>query len=355
MPEYKPPPLVDAEGQGGASGKLAKARAARPSYTGPKWLEFVPAHSPTVLVVILHLVALGISIIPGLAGVGPFWSFVMALGSVLVVAREYRSASEPNPFTDWMPQSIYPPAVPAVYAALAVGLSLPMLQFSPQPLLWVGGTVLVVHHQWDKVLAGEGGLAAIFEPRSLVRGHRVMALAGVTICLLALFFTWTAEIEPTSTLYLTAQERVRTLSMQRPAGDSVYGGTGAIRLSGIDLPVGSTVELGLLGILVLLMLRREVDRPEWLRFVPAGITVIALAWVLVNRGMKVGPIMFLVGLIPVGLIAVLQAIGRDDLDPEPEEAPVEEPPLEEPYPEYAGPSAEDDFPAGPAGEEDMRG
>ncbi|HYI02580.1 hypothetical protein [Hyalangium sp.] len=357
MPEFKPPPLAEVEAQGGGGGTLARARPARPAYTGPKWLEHVPAHSPTLLGVILHMVALVLSILPSMAGPGPFWSFVMVVGSVFVVAREYRYSGEPNPLVDWVPESFYPPAVPAAYAALAAGFSLPMLEFSFQPLLWIGGTVLVARDQWGKVFAGRGGLSELFEPRALVRGQRILAFAGVVICVLALFFTWHVEGEVSNTGYRTAAERVRIGEVPRPAVDSVYGGEGGLRVSGMHLPIGSTVQLGLLALLVLLMLRPEVDRPIWLRFVPAGITVIAVAWVLVNMDLKVGPIMFLGGLLPVGLVAAFQAIGRDDQLPAGDYA--EEPPPEAPLPEDTDMPVEEDFPPEgdpvPEDEEDMRG
>jgi hypothetical protein len=355
MPEYKPPPLVDVEGQGGA-GAAARARPARPAYTGPKWLEYVPAHSPTVLGVILHLIALALSFLPFLAGPGPFWSFVLLLGVLPVVAREYRLAGEPNPLVDWVPEKFYPPFVVAAYASLAVALSLPMLEFSVQPLLWLGGTLLVMLDQWYKVFSSPSGVVPLFEPRSLIRGQRVLALAGVVICLLALFFTFTIEGETAQAAYRTAAERVRAGEV-RPAMDSVYGGTGRLKLSGMEIPFGTTVELGLLSILVLLMLKPEVDRPIWLRFVPAGVTVIALAWVLVNMSMKLGPILFLAGLLPVGLVSAMQAIGRDDLLPT-EEAYADPPPPDDGFSEDMDRLTEDDFPPEgnlPPEDEDQRG
>jgi hypothetical protein len=111
-----------------------------------------------------------------------------------------------------------------------------------------------------------------------------------------------------------------------------------------------------LAILVLLMLKPEVDRPIWLRFVPAGVTAIALAWVLVNMGLKVGPIMFLAGLLPVGLVSAMQAIGRDDLLPA--EAYADAPPPNEGFSEDMDRPTEDDYPPEgnlPPEDEDMRG
>ena len=363
MPEYKPPPPAPEEAEPDSSGRTGTRRSIpkQSNYTGPKWLEYIPAHSPTSLGVILHIVTLWLSIFPSLAGVGPLWSFVMIVGGSLVIAREYRIANLPNPLVDWIPQALLPDYLPVAYSALAVAMALPMLEFSLQPLLWVGGTVLVLRDQWPKVIVGRRGYAGLFEPRALLRGQRVLALAGVGVCVLALFFTWTVEGEVTA----TTSSLGSALNAPRPISDSVYGGTGGLSVSGfalrsgnsVDIGMGATVEIGLLAFLVLLMLRPEVDRPVWLRFIPAGVVVISLAWVLVNIRAKIGPIMFLAGLVPVGIIAAVQALGRDDQDAG---GYAEEPPMEEPYPEDEGPPPEEEFsdedePAPEEEEEDMRG
>ncbi len=314
MPEYKPPPLVDEQEAAAAVAK--KARPARPPYNGPLWLAPVPAHSPAVLGVILHMVALGLSILPTMAGLGPFWSFVMVMGGLLVIAREYRRENIPNLFLDWVPESYTSSIVPTLYSALAIGFVLPMMELSVQPLLWIPGTVLVAGHQWDKVFTDRGGLAAIFDPFMLGRGSRILALAGVCVCMMTLFFTWKTVEAPavTNMGYLSAQDRIRPINIPRPPPDSLYTQTEP-PTSGMDLPIGATIELGLLAILVVLMIRPQVDRPEWLRFLPAGVTAIALAWVLVNMRLRPGPMLFLVGLVPIMLVSLIQALGRDDLVP----------------------------------------
>lgn len=347
MPDYKPPPLVDEQ----AAAAAAKVRPAPPPYNGPKWLAPVPAHSPTVLGVILHMVAMGLSSRTTMAGLGPFWSFVMVMGGLLVVAREYRRENIPNILFDWVPESFYPSIVPTLYAALAIGFLLPMMEFSVQPLLWIPGTVLVAGHQWDKVFTDRGGLAAIFDPLQLGRGARILALVGIMVCMMGLFFTWKTVEAPavTSIGYLTAQDRIRPINMARPPADSGYTESEP-PTSGMNLPIGATIEVGLLAILLLLMIRPQVDRPVWLRFVPAGITAICMAWVLVNMRMKVGPIMFLVGLVPVGLISALQAVGRDDLDPG-DGYVSPPPPAEEHYVEETSMSL-DNFPTEPASDKE---
>jgi hypothetical protein len=344
MPEYKSPTMMMAaggEGLEGAEGELDDTPK-KPPYTGPKWLEHVPGHSPSVLGVALHWVALGLSIIPALASIGPFWSFVMLMGSFLVVSRELRAAGERGPLVDWVPESVQKPAVAAAYTALAVGLSLPMIEFSIQPLLWLGGTALLVRDQWPKVFAGPNGYLRLFDPRSLVRGHRIMALVGVSLCVLSLLLPWIEiNVGKGNGAVSAVAGAVRTEDVPRMF-DSVYNGMEDIRTAGIDRPVASTVLVALLALLVLTMLRPEVDRPEWLRFVPAGLTVIAVAWGLVNMKFKLGPILFIAGLVPVGLVAFMAAMGRDELAP----AYTEEYPPEDDFPtEDAGlspPSNDDD-------------
>jgi hypothetical protein len=347
MPEYKSPTLMELAAAGeGQEGEL-DAAPKKPPYTGPKWLEHVPGHSPTVLGVALHWVALGLSIIPALASIGPFWSFVMLMGSLLVVARELRAAGEGGPLVDWVPESAQGPMVPALYTALAVGLALPMIEFSIQPLLWLGGTVLVVRDQRPKVFAEPKGYLRLFDPRSLVRGHRIMALVGVGLCLLALLLPWIEINIGKGNSAVSAVAGVRTEDVPRMF-DSVYNGMEDIRTAGIDRPVASTVLVALLTMLVLAMLRPEVDRPEWLRFVPAGLTVICVAWGLMNMKFKIGPIMFIAGLVPVGLVAFMAAMGRDELAP----AYADEPPPEGDYADDGAPY-EDDAP--PPSDDDGRG
>jgi hypothetical protein len=337
MPEYKSPTMMmmaageGAEGAAGvqgarrSGGQQQKVRVAppKPPYTGPKWLEHVPGHSPSVVAVGLHGVALALSIIPALAGVGPFWSFVMMVGIGLVVTRELHVAGERPPLFDVLPKMLQSPAVTAVYTGLSVGLCLPMLEISVQPLLWLGGTALLVRDQWGKVFTGPRGYLRLFDPHSLVRSQRIMALVGVTLCMMALFFPWVAPTVPRGNTSTSSRssELLRVF-------DSVYSDVDELHTLGIDRPVASTVALGLLALLVLSMLRPEVDRPEWLRFVPIGFSVIALAWVLVNMKMRMGPIMFLAGLVPVGLIAVMTALGRYELG-HGEDYPPDEPPTED--------------------------
>ena len=184
MPEYKPPPLVGG-GRPPGGGAVGRPRSYKPAYTGPKWLEHVPAHSPTVLGVILHVLAL-VALHPPLAGRRPALLVVPAgAGSVPVIAREYRLANEPNPLVDWVPETFYPPYVVAAYASLArgAGAADAGVQRPAAAVDWrhpAGDAGPVV----QGVLGPGRRRGRLFEPRQRSR-QRVLALAGVAVCLLS--------------------------------------------------------------------------------------------------------------------------------------------------------------------------
>jgi hypothetical protein len=170
-----------------------------------------------------------------------------------------------------------------------------------------------------------------------------MALVGVSLCVLALLLPWVdINISKGNSAVSAVAGAGRSEDVPRMF-DSAYNGMEDIRTAGIDRPVASTVLLALLALLVLTMLRPEVDRPEWLRFVPAGLTVIAVAWVLMNMKFKLGPMLFLGGLAPVGLVSAMMALGRDELMP-PDNGPgpgdEELPPDEDFHTEDAGAMAD---------------
>ena len=151
---------------------------------------------------------------PGPAPSGPScWCWA----SLPVIAREYRLASEPNPLVDWVPESFYPPYVVAAYASLTRGAGA-----ADAGVQHPAAAVDRRHPAGDAGPVVQGVLAPErrgppFEPRQLIRGQRVLALAGVAVCLLAaLLFTWTVEGEVAQAAYRTAAERVRAGELRRP-------------------------------------------------------------------------------------------------------------------------------------------
>lgn len=287
-------------------------RPTSPPYDGPKWLEHIPGHSPSVLGVGLLTVALVLSVLPFFADVGPFWSLVVLAGGWLVVARELRSAGQQHALVDWVPESLLHPAVPAVYAVVTAALAIRMLGIGLMPLLWLGGAGLLGYDQYGKVYAGEDGLSRLFEPRQLVRGLAPVALGGVVLCLLALFLTWIPKPTGTSrpsTQVQGAPSGLRVADAPRPSDDVVYSMLDERQDTGWDQPLSVSMELLLLAMLGLLALRPEVPRPDWLRFASIPVVVVGLVWTLALGGLLLGPLLFLVGLAAVGFATVYQAVG----------------------------------------------
>lgn len=293
---------------------------AKPPYDGPKWLEHVPAHSPSVLGVGLMGLAVFLGILPFFASVGPFWSTVVVAGGLLLAARELRAAGQTNPAIDWVPEWLHPPALAAGFTVVSVALAVSMLGIGVTPVLWALGAGLVAHEQWRKVFDGPEGYQRLFEPRLLLKGTRLVAVVGVGICLLAMFLVWT-RVGASSGLSASVPvpqgpPELRVLD----AGRTQSLSADSLNVYGWDHPLAVFVELLLLGSLAVLALKPNPDpeqpHPSWVRFLPLGGAVLSLVWGLVHMKLQPGPIVFLGGLLGVAFVGVVQAIPPKAPEPE---------------------------------------
>ena len=289
-----------------------------PRYDGPVLLTHVPGHSPSVLGLGLLMLAVVFGI--ALSGVGPLWSLAVIVGGYLVMAREMIQAGQKNAWVDWVPESLLRPVVPAVYTVVVVALAIRMLGLSLTALLWLGGAAMLVYDQGPKVFLGPKGFGRHFEPRQLVRGVAPVMLAGVVLCLVALFLTWVPGRAVHRTPTAQGPSSLRVSDSAPPSSDFVYRLLEDAQDAGWDRPGAVLLELMLLGLLGMVALRSEVETPAWLRFVPMGGVVMALIWTLAVGSTQAGPLLFLVGLALVGCAAVFRAFSP----PAPEEGPREE-------------------------------
>lgn len=282
---------------------------ARPRYDGPKWLEHVPAHSPTVVGVGLLAVALVLGILPFFAGPGVPGALLALVAGAVLVARELREAGESPGLTEQVPEVLLRPEAAALSTGVLAAVAVRTLGFGFTPLLWLAGAGLVIHSQWRKVIVGENGVAHYFEPRQLLLMPRLVALVGVAVCLLSLFTPWGSFTEslpalPDNAPVPQGPPQLRVVNGRRASDDVLYSSAGRVTLSGWDMPASVMAELALLAVLAFMALRPEVVRPSWARFVPVGAVGVAFVWAAVNLSALPGPIGFLVGLGTVGVLAV---------------------------------------------------
>lgn len=302
-----------------------------PTYDGPKWLAHVPAHSPTVLGVIVVGCAVFLSALLSSSGVGLLGTLLAVVSGTVLVARELRAAEQSPGFTERMPAVLMTPEAAAAATAVMVALALRSLSLGLLPLLIVAGVGLMAHDQYRKVIAGEDGVGVYFEPRQLLAMPQLVGLGGVAVCLLALFAPWgTVKLDmglPDNAPVPQGPPELRVIATQRPTDDMLYSyGGGVTHLRGWDLPASVVVELALLAVLALLALRPEVERPSWTRYLPAGAVALSLAFAGLNMRLLPGPFVFVFGLGAVGFLAVqhLRAARAAELPPRQYEEAVEE-------------------------------
>ncbi|NNB89835.1 zinc ribbon domain-containing protein [Corallococcus exiguus] len=292
-------------------------------YTGPRWLKDVPGHSQSVLGVGLVAFSLVLSILPFFPSVGVLGTLLSLVGCVALVARELRRDGNAPGWVESVPLVLMRPEIPAAFTLLLVALSVRLLSgFNLLFPIWAAGTALIAVEQYKLVIAEPDGVARDFDLRSLLGLPRVVALAGVAVCVVALFLSWGKVMADGSALpdnapvpggVRSVPAELRVIPTTRPSDDSLYSaGGGVASRSGWDLPLSELPLLALLSLLVLAALRPDVERPAFLRWVPVGAVSVSLLWALAGVKLAVGPIAFLLGLGAVGFHAVRHALGRDE-------------------------------------------
>ncbi|RKH96963.1 zinc ribbon domain-containing protein [Corallococcus sp. AB004] len=292
-------------------------------YTGPRWLKDVPGHSQSVLGVGLVAFSLVLSILPFFPSVGVLGTLLSLVGCVSLVARELRRDGNAPGWVDSVPLVLMRPEIPAAFTLLLLALSVRLLAgFNLLFPIWAAGTALIAVEQYKLVIAEPDGVARDFDLRSLLGFPRVVALAGVAVCVVALFLSWGKVMADGSALpdnapvpggVRSVPAELRVIPTTRPSDDSLYSaGGGVASRSGWDLPLSELPLLALLSVLVLAALRTDVERPAFLRWVPVGAVSVSLLWALAGVKLAVGPIAFLLGLGAVGFHAVRHAMGRDE-------------------------------------------
>jgi hypothetical protein len=156
----------------------------------PRVLQHVPGRSLPLLGAGLVVLAILLSVLPILSGIGLQWSVVMLAGSMLVIARELRTAGRqvPAALAAVVNVAEHPAFLPS-FTALTCAHAFLELGLGLVPLLWLLAAVVLGYYQWrasEALRASERTLPHTPAERNL----RLWVLVGALVCAGALFLPW---------------------------------------------------------------------------------------------------------------------------------------------------------------------
>lgn len=256
------------------------------------------------------LVALAISKLPGepvstLGGVvvvgntvsSTLWTLVLVAAGAAGIAADRKVIS--TPYDAWITGG-----ATLLFAAWAWVL----FNLSLVPLLWLAGAVVATYYEYAKAKERTGGALTL---RRLTQGPRLLVLAGVPLCLVALSFTWSKT--QTGGMFMGGNEDwyssyaggyVTSYNYTKyylPGvtfkGTGLSQGPGAFSLSPL-------VVAALLALLVLALWVTTRPIPAWAYVVPGALVALVAVWTFAHLFDDVlGPWLFLPGLALCGFAA----------------------------------------------------
>lgn len=189
-------PVLGVAGQAGA--------AFQSVLDDPRLRSRLPGGSLTLLGLGLVGLALLLSFIPFVAGVGFIGSTVVLLWGALVAVNEWRLISRPGaqepgaPPVPALPQSLANlprdtrhPGIAQTFALLTCTYALLMLGYGPISLVWLLAAVVLGYDQgWRYFADGSEDSSGLDEGPTGLRPHR-WVVAGAVLCTFALLLPWT--------------------------------------------------------------------------------------------------------------------------------------------------------------------
>ncbi len=275
--------------------------ASRPAPSEPAQVTSAASRrSWTQIGALLVSLAIGLSVLPPVAGIGFVWSLVMLAGAVLVLAEERRAAGQPGwPVVESLPAVTRHPLVPLLFTVLTCAHAALQLGCGVAPPLWLAAAVFLGVEQVRRLA-----------PPPVSSGQRLLVLGAAGLCVLSLLLPWTSgsrEFGGWSTRYISQDTNV--LADQRFAGtiQNEYNPLAVTRFSyevaGQNQTLASFAAVALF-LLVLVLLwsatLRSVPRslPLWLS---GGLTF----WYLfIANGGEVGSWLFFPGLVVLAILSV---------------------------------------------------
>jgi hypothetical protein len=170
----------------------------------PRLRSRLPGGSLSLLGLGLVSLALLLSVLPAVPGIGLPGSLVMLLGGVLVAVNEWRVISQPGmqefrteeahalpAALENLPEETQHPGIAQAYAALTCTHALLMLGYGPISLVWLLAALVLGYEQGQRFFATseEEDYDYLYEGSLRQRLNR-WVVVGVAVCSFALLFPW---------------------------------------------------------------------------------------------------------------------------------------------------------------------
>lgn len=264
----------------------------------PRLRSYLPGGSLTMLGLGLVTLALLLSLVPFVMGIGPIGSSVMLLGGVLVALNEWRGVTPPGtlpPSLENLPEETQHPGIAQAYAALVCTQALLMMGFGLISILWLLAAIVLGFDQGRRFFASAEEEEDDLEAGGYRQRLDRWVVVGASVCTFALLLSWVRSNVPMS------------------------------GLSGGEQPLATFTQLTLLLLAAFALRRRGLSALH-----PIALVIMAVwltMWFFLNMSpYTVGPWFFLPGLLTLDAVIVLHLLqlrqGRERGD---DSVPGEEP------------------------------
>jgi hypothetical protein len=324
LARYVPPTLARKASSALTSAQGAARRAGHFTQRvleDPRLRSWIPGGSLTLLGAALVILAILLSMLPFISGIGVGWSLAMLALGLLVGANELRTVEDPRiaavgrylQVLERFPPVTRHPRIAQAFAVLTCMHALMELGFGITPLLWVLAAVVLGYAQGQTLLAMQAPPSPDPSAQgSLPRRRERRVLVGALVCTLALLIPWQSSsggyVGGYSLRYVSAYS---TSYSDRPyAGGHKYEYNPmympGYQISGREQPLASFTLLALMVLAGMTLPRRRLAAlpPLAPLLLSAWLTV---WWFVTAMSSSTGaPVIFLGGLIAINSVTVRQ-------------------------------------------------
>ncbi|MBZ4372139.1 zinc ribbon domain-containing protein [Corallococcus interemptor] len=303
-------------------------RAVQDVLDDPRLRERLPGGSLPLLGSGLVAAAVVAPVLPFVGGgLGLPWSVLMLVGAGMLGAREWVAAGRklPDALVPVVKWAAHPAFLP-MFTALTVTQAFLSLGFGVAPLLWVLAAVVLASVQWRAFKASSLAEPSLTKRPADVRLKR-WVFAGVAACAVGLLLPWSSAWSLVPTAHLQRERNItiddnfawdiqdndtwKFNTLVLPSGQGAGTGRGRLGATG--------VVLGLLALGVLGSVRRA--REALPSVVPPVLAGLITVWALTGLSAKLGPWLFLLGILAVDVAVAREWLGHRSAVP-PTEPPA---------------------------------